>query len=66
MFGALWLDDMKASKEIKRWINKRRSESGKKNGVVSWLWDAPDMEVKDANSKKLYDRKDKRLPTIEA
>lgn len=53
---------MQASNEVKRWVAKHRSRLGKKNGVVSWLWDAPDMEVKDANSKKNYDRKDKRLP----
>lgn len=53
---------MQASKEVRNWANSQRKHRGKKNGVVSWLWDAPDMEVKDANSKKLYDRKDKRLP----
>lgn len=44
---------MKAAREIKRWIAKVRSRRGKKNGVVRWLWDAPEMERKDANSKKL-------------
>ena len=53
---------MKASKEIRSWVNRQRSRLGKKNGVVSWLWDAPDMEIKDSNSKKNYNRKDKRLP----
>jgi len=47
---------MKASKEIRAWVNQRRKDSGKRNGVVTWLWDAPDMERKDANSKKNYDR----------
>lgn len=47
---------MKASREVRNWVNNRRKHSGKKNGVVSWLWDAPDMEVKDAKSKKNYKR----------
>lgn len=55
---------MKASKEVRQWVNNRRSHNGKKNGVVPWLWDAPNMEVKDSNSKKLYSRLDKRLPRI--
>lgn len=28
---------MKFSREIKNWINRRRSEAGKSNGVVKWL-----------------------------
>lgn len=53
---------MKGSKEIKSWINKQRRRQGKKNGVVKWLWEDVGMDIKDCNSKKLYDRKDSRLP----
>lgn len=44
---------MKAPKEIRAWINRRRSESGKKSGVVRWLFDAPIIERKLATNKKL-------------
>ena len=47
---------MKAPKEIKRWINQRRSREGKPNGVVSWLFDAPDVEVMMAKNKRLNRR----------
>ena len=53
---------MQSSKEIRCWINKRRKRDGKKNGVIRWLWDDYRMDLKDGNSKKCYDRKDKRLP----
>lgn len=35
---------MKAPKEIRNWINKRRSADGKKNGVVRWLFESPRIE----------------------
>jgi hypothetical protein len=28
---------MKASKELRQWINRLRRHSGKKNGVVKWM-----------------------------
>jgi hypothetical protein len=31
---------MKAPKETRQWINKMRSLSGKKNGVVKWLFES--------------------------
>lgn len=51
---------MKASKEIKQWINNERSARGKKNGVVRLLWEDWRMELKDENSKKNYKR-DKKV-----
>lgn len=47
---------MKAPKEIREWINRSRSRRGRKNGVVSHLWDAPEMERKLEVSKKNYKR----------
>lgn len=47
---------MKAPKEIRRWVAKRRRSDSKKNGVVSWLFDAPKVEVKLAKNKRLYKR----------
>ena len=43
---------MQAPREIKRWIAKARRARGKKNGVVRWLWDHPEMERKMANDKR--------------
>lgn len=51
-----WRDKMKGSKETRNWVNQRRKQSGKKNGVVPWLWDAPDVERMDANNKRRYKR----------
>ncbi len=52
---------MKAPKEIKRWINQRRSREGKPNGVVPWLFDSPTVEVMLAKNKRLNRRmKNKR------
>lgn len=42
---------MKAPKEIRQWINRRRRASGKTNGVIPWLWEHPEMERKMANQK---------------
>jgi hypothetical protein len=53
---------MKAPKEIKNWINQRRSSQGKKNGVNSWLWDAPDVEIMMAKNKRKYIRIKKVKP----
>jgi len=55
---------VKAPKEIKNWINQRRKreankKGGRKNGVVPWLWDAPDVEVMMAKNKRKYNRKGK-------
>lgn len=44
---------MKASGEIRRYVNRARSKRGKKNGVVSWLFDHPELERKIANDKRL-------------
>ena len=43
---------MQAPREIKRWIAKARRARGKKNGVVRWLWDHPEMERKMVNDKR--------------
>jgi hypothetical protein len=51
---------MHAPKEIRRWVNRRRHHDGKPNGRVSWLWDAPPMELKLDRSKKNY-RRNKRV-----
>ena len=42
---------MKFSKEIKAWINKQRAATGKKNGVVRWLFEG-DLERRVSTSKK--------------
>jgi hypothetical protein len=47
---------MKAAREIKRWIARVRRRFGKKNGVVSYLWDAPEMERKFEPNKHLNRR----------
>jgi hypothetical protein len=49
-------DAMKAPKEIKRWINRRRSREGKSNGVVRFLFEAPWVWVKLAKNKRLAQR----------
>lgn len=49
---------MKAPKEVKQWIAKARSVRGKKNGVVSWLWENPKMFLKMVKSKRFQLRKD--------
>lgn len=43
---------MKAPKEIKRWIAKQRRRFGKGNGVVPYLFDAPEIERKIATNKR--------------
>jgi hypothetical protein len=48
---------MKASKEIRKWVNWMRKKYGKKNGVIrGFYFDQPDMERKDVKSKKNYRR----------
>jgi len=49
---------MKAPKEIKNWINQRRKREGKKNGVVSWLFDAPSVEIMLSKNKRKYNRRE--------
>ena len=44
---------MKAPKEIRNWVNRRRAKAAKPNGVVPWLWDAPAMERKLSNNKRI-------------
>jgi hypothetical protein len=49
---------MKASKEIRAWINRLRKRSGKKNGVVpGFLFDLPQYEIKAAKSKHIKEAK---------
>lgn len=49
---------MKGSVEIKKAANYLRKLYGKKNGnVPGWAWDIPELDRKDANSKKNYSRK---------
>jgi hypothetical protein len=52
---------MKGSKEERLYVNRQRSRVGKKNGVVSWLFDHPEFERKDANNKNNYRRNNKRF-----
>lgn len=47
---------MKAPKEIKRWIAVIRHHSGKKNGVISWLFDNPELERKLRTNKRINKR----------
>lgn len=56
---------MKAPKEVKRWIAKRRHHDGKKNGVVSWLFDSPTIEVKLSKNKRLLNRSRNKTQYIE-
>lgn len=51
---------MKASREIKRYAAKARSRRGKPNGVVSWLFDHPELERKMAKNKRLINRRPMR------
>lgn len=51
---------MKAPREIKRYAAVARSLRGKHNGVVSWLFDHPELERKLAKNKRLSDRRDVR------
>ncbi|MBD8088699.1 hypothetical protein IFT48_01820 [Pseudomonas fluorescens] len=48
---------MKAPYEIKRYAAVARSRRGKSNGVVSWLFDHPDLERKMAKNKRLVKRR---------
>lgn len=47
---------MKAPREIKQWISRARSDRGKSNGVVRWLFESPDKERKLATNKRLNRR----------
>lgn len=42
---------MKAPKEVKQYVNNERSRSGKKNGVVKWLFEHYGWEIKDGTDK---------------
>ena len=35
---------MKLPKELKQYVNRRRSQDGKKNGVVKWLFEGRKIE----------------------
>lgn len=48
------------SKELRDYANRERKRRGKKNGVVSWLYDHPSFDVRDANNKRTRRRKDDR------
>ena len=48
---------MKAPQEIKRYVAKARSRRGKSNGVVSWLFDHPELERKMVKNKRLVNRR---------
>lgn len=47
---------LKASKEVKRWVARVRRRFAKPNGVVPYLWDAPEMERKVACDKATQPR----------
>lgn len=48
---------MKASREVRRWINRLRKWAGRKNGVVyGGLFDDYRMERKQAKSDKQHSR----------
>lgn len=45
---------MKASKEIKAWINRLRKRGKKKNGVIpGFMFDNPEYERKSVKDKKI-------------
>ncbi|MDO8416243.1 MAG: hypothetical protein Q7S87_08545 [Agitococcus sp.] len=44
---------MKAPQEIKRWVAKRRSQSGKKNGVVTWIFEQLCRASSDYSAQRL-------------
>jgi hypothetical protein len=46
---------MKLPREIKLWINRQRRKSGKKNGVVKWLFDSPRVERMLGTNKRNFD-----------
>ena len=48
---------MKLPKELKRYANKARSKIGKKNGVVKWLFDHPDIEKMLGKNKKSIEKR---------
>lgn len=52
---------MKAPREIKLWINKRRSKDGKRNGIVRWLFDSPRVEgmmLRNKNNKSVIKKQE--------
>jgi hypothetical protein len=47
---------MKYPKEIKLWINRQRKRYGKKNGVVSWIFENPRIERMIGTNKRNFEK----------
>jgi hypothetical protein len=54
---------MRGPKEVRRWVSRQRGHSGKKNGVIPFLWENIWMGLKLVTSKKNYRREKRVDPT---